>query len=299
MNRSYEVLKEIYRPYKITIKGKCEIFNTTSGNYVIKKRNADLNNLYSYLNSRSFHNFVPLVDSSRSGVNVFKYLEEVNMPLEQKALDLIKVVSNLHNKTSYYKDISSKVYKTIYDNIKGNIVYLDNYYNSLFDEFINASNYLSPAKYLFVRNFYKLRECISFCYSNLDDWYELVKEKTKQRVCLVHNNLRLDHFIKSDEEYLLSFDNYIIDSPILDIIKFYKREYRNLEFSSVLDVYFSLFTLLEDEKLLLFIVMSLPNKIELTSNEFNNTNIVSDMYNYIFKTENLLKSYKSKEEEKK
>ncbi len=74
--------------------------------------------MYSYLTSRSFIHFPPLIDESRSDVNVYEYVEGVSMPIEQKALDLIEVVANLHNKTTYYKNVTEDEFKTIYDNIK-------------------------------------------------------------------------------------------------------------------------------------------------------------------------------------
>lgn len=88
MNKSIEVLKSIYKPYRITIKGNATILETTSGTYVVKKKQNNINELYNYLNSRNFDYFPELVDYSRDEVNVFKYVDDVKMPLEQKALDL-------------------------------------------------------------------------------------------------------------------------------------------------------------------------------------------------------------------
>ena len=37
MNRSLEVLKAIYKPYRYTIKGKVTILETSSGDFIIKQ----------------------------------------------------------------------------------------------------------------------------------------------------------------------------------------------------------------------------------------------------------------------
>src|SRR5574344_2287437 len=103
---SIDVLKNIYRPYRYTIKGKTTIINTTSGDYVIKEKSKDIKELYGYLISRNFDNFPKLIDESRKDVNVYEYIEDTTMPKEQKSIDLIRLVSNLHNKTSYFKEVS-------------------------------------------------------------------------------------------------------------------------------------------------------------------------------------------------
>lgn len=118
MNKSFEILKEIYKPYKITIKGNTTILNTTSGTFAIKKRNNDIRNLYNYLLSRNFDYFPKLIDDTRDELNVYEYVESISMPNDQKANDLIKLIALLHNKTSYNKEVSSDTYKKIYEKIK-------------------------------------------------------------------------------------------------------------------------------------------------------------------------------------
>ena len=115
MNRSIDVLKEIYKPYRYTIKGSSTIIESTSGNFVIKPKTKDLKELFAYLNSRNFHNFPKLVDSSRSDTYVFEYLNDISMPQEQRIQDLITLVAKLHNKTSFYKEVSEDKYKSIYE----------------------------------------------------------------------------------------------------------------------------------------------------------------------------------------
>ena len=41
MNKSIEVLKSIYKPYRYTIKGKSTILETTCGDFIIKPKNKD------------------------------------------------------------------------------------------------------------------------------------------------------------------------------------------------------------------------------------------------------------------
>ena len=292
MNKSFEILKKAYKPYRYTIQGKVLILNTMTGDYVVKEKNTDKNiqELYAYLNSRSFNNFPNLVDNSRADVNVYEYIDGIMMPNPQKALDLIEVVSKLHNKTTFYKSITEDNFKTIYDNIKSNILYLENYYNELYEK-IKQEVYMSPCSYSLIRNIYKLFSALDFVQKELDIWYEMVKKETKKRVCLIHNNLSLDHFIKKDEDYLLSWDNYRIDSPVIDLVNFYQKEYFNINFEVILTKYFEKVNLTEDEQKLFFILISLPKKIEFEEDIYQNCVNVTDLMNYLFITEELVRPY--------
>ena len=294
MTRSLEVLKDIYKPLKYTIKGKTTILETTSGNFVVKDKNNNLKELYTYLESRSFNYFPRLIDHSRKDVNVFEYLEGTEMPNEQKAEDLIILVSLLHNKTSYFKEVSEDVYKEIYENILSNINYLNEYYNNMYDIYF-LEEFMSPDKYLIMRNMYKIFASLDFCENELNLWYDLVKEENKQRVSVIHNNLETNHFIKGEKDYLISWDNAKVDSPILDLINFYKKEYFNYDFGILLKEYLNRYPLSDAELKLFFIIISLPPKIELKEDVFNNCKNIRYDLDYVFKTEELVRPYYSKE----
>ena len=111
MNRSFEILKDIYKPYRYTIKGKVMILETTSGNFVVKTKEKDLKDVYRYLQSRNFYEFPEIIDDSRDGVHVFPYIAEIQSPKEQKAQDLIQSIVSLHQKTTYYKTVSQDTYQ--------------------------------------------------------------------------------------------------------------------------------------------------------------------------------------------
>ena len=298
MNNSLDVLKQIYKPYRYTIKGNVTFLHTTSGNFVVKKKNNDIKSLYNYLKSRNFDYFPDLIDDSRNEVNVFEYIEDVSMPREQKAQDLINVVSLLHNKTTYYKVVSDDTFKSIYETVKSNIDYLGNYYENLINKIKNIE-YMSPSEYLIIRNSSKIFSCLDFCGQELNNWFELVKEEKKQRVSLVHNNLSLEHFVKNDKDYLISWDKSKIDNPVLDLIKFYQNNYFELDFETLFNAYLNKYPLTESEKKLLFVVISLPKKVEIANNEFSTCKSIRNVLDYLYKTEDLIRPYYSTNQENK
>ena len=295
MNKSIEILKSIYTPYRYTIKGKSTILETTCGDFIIKPKNKDINELYTYLTNRGFMNYPKIIDSSRDEVNVFEYVEDIKLPKEQKCDDLIEIIASLHNKTSYFKEVSEDKFKSIYEDIKSNISYLSNYYNTLYEIGFNEV-YASPSNYIFMRNYFKINAALEYANSELDNWYSLVTNETKIRVCLIHNNLELNHLLNNK---LISWDNYMIDTPVIDIVKLYKKEWKNINFSEILERYIYKFPLLDYEKKLLFILISLPPQIKKSNNEFEKCKVISEVMDYVFKTEELIRPYNTKQEEEK
>lgn len=295
MNKSIEVLKSIYKPYRYTIKGKSTILETTCGDFIIKPKNKDINELYTYLTNRGFMNYPKIIDSSRDEVNVFEYVEDIKLPKEQKYDDLIEIIASLHNKTSYFKEVSEDKFKSIYEDIKSNISYLSNYYNTLYEIGFNEV-YASPSNYIFMRNYFKINAALEYANSELDNWYSLVTNETKIRVCLIHNNLELNHLLNNK---LISWDNYMIDTPVIDIVKLYKNEWKNINFSEILERYIYKFPLLDYEKKLLFILISMPPQIKKSNNEFEKCKVISEVMDYVFKTEELIRPYNTKQEEEK
>lgn len=265
---------------------------------VIKSENLNLE-LYDYLRSRDFLSFPKLVDHDEErGKNVYEYIKDVSLNKFQQGDDLASTLASLHNKTSFTKEVNLDKYKSIYDNLIGYLNYIEDYYYQI----LRTSEYElypSPHETLFQFNYTKLREAITFCKKECDNWYKSVENKTKERVCLNHGNVRLSHIIRGDKSYLISWDNNHFDTPVADLIDFYHNEWENLEFSGILETYFSKAKLNDEEKKLFFISISTPIKIEFCDNEYENTERVRKLYDYLFKTEELIGPYytvKNKEE---
>lgn len=297
MNNALEVLKNTYKPYRFTKKKNVTIIDSTSGTFVIKeKSNKKLNEIFNYLLSRNFDYFPKLATEEREDVNIFEYIEDIPTPKEQKAIDMIDLVSLLHNKTTYYKEVTEDKYKEIYENLKNNILYVENYYNTLYDRLIDEV-YPSPSHYLLMRNIYKIFAAITYCNESLDDWYNEIKDEKKTRVALIHNNLETDHFLRNNKEYLISWEKAKIDSPILDLVNFYQKEYMNYNFEVILDRYQKNYPLKPAEQKLFLIVISIPPIIEFSGRELATTKIIREKLDYVFKTELLVKSLNTNTED--
>lgn len=270
------------------------IFTDNEGKKFVAKKNNNENiiNTYKYLNSRGF-DYLPKIAYYDNDGYIYEYEENMDMPLEQKISDLIKITALLHNKTCYYKNICIDEVKELYENLNDKINDIFSYYDNLIN-IIDSKIYSSPSEYMLSRNCSSIFSCLNFCKSELDAWYDIIKEKKKIREVFLHNNLEYDHIIRNNESILISWDNAKSDIPIYDFIKLYKNNYNKYDFNTLYKEYISRFPLLEEEKKLLFILLFIPDKIEFIDNELTNTINVSELCNYLFITDKLFMENKTK-----
>lgn len=267
--------------------------NNKGVKYVIKENNNNLLELYNYLNSRGF-GYIPKLEYVNKKIYIYKYISNANMPDEQKISDLIKMVALLHNKTVYYKEISVDEIKEKYENLLNEINTLNDYYEDIIT-MVDSKVYMSPSEYMLARNSSMIFNCLNFCKIQLEDWYKLMENKTKKRIVLLHNNLDPDHLIKSDENYIISWNNVKRDIPIYDFINLYKKYYDKYDFSSLYKEYTKVFPLNEEERKLLFIILFLPSKINFTKSEINITLEVSKLCSYLTITDKLFMENEAKD----
>lgn len=280
-----------YKAKKITLKNSAKIIENENTRLVIKKDNPNILDTYNYLLSRSFDYF-PKIIYKDNDYNVYEYIEDVNEPSEQRILDIITLTSILHSKTTFYKEVDIDNYKYLYETINKKLEYLFNYYNDIIT-LIEKNIYMSPSNYIIARNINKIFETINYCKYEVDSWYELIKDKRKIRVVNIHNNLSLDHYIKNDKPYLISWNKNKIDMPIYDLLTLYKKYYLDFDFYELFNYYESRYPLTNEERKMLFILMSIPEKLVLDSSEYKNSIKCRKFFDYIYKTEELINEYKS------
>lgn len=274
---------------KITIKKNVRIIESNSLKFVIKRRDKDLNSLFKYLTSRSFNNF-PKIIYQTDNYDIYEYLEDTELPIEQRSLDIIKLTTMLHSKTTFYKEVDEDYYKKVYEDIHDKTEYLTNYYNDI-ATIIEKEEYMSPSNYLFIRNISKVFQALNYCRYSIDKWYEIISQKKRIRIVNIHNNLSLDHYIASSNKALISWRFSKRDLPIYDILKLYKKYYTNLDFCELLRNYEIHYPLLPEEKNLFFCLISMPEKIEFTSNEYALCQKIKHFYDYLNTSEKFISDY--------
>ena len=293
MKQINDILKKYnIKPHRYTRNGKVTIVDTEMGNFVIKK-NKKNKLIFDYLKSRSFNYYPKIISEDNEEYEISEYIEELEYPNEQKMLDLINLLSLLHTKTTHFKEVDFEDYKQIYEDIKNNIEYLESYYNDLIT-LIESHVYMSPNEYLLARNISRIFFALNFCKEEIENWYSIIKDKTKQRVVVLHNNLDLTHFFKKDTSYLISWDKAKIGIPIFDLYILYKRQAIDYDFSEILKQYEQNYPLQKDERKLFFILIALPPKIEFDKSTYVITKEISRQMDLMYKTEKLISPYYSK-----
>lgn len=253
---------------KYQSKGNAIVLNTEDNKYIIKKKNPNIG-IYEYLDHRHLNIYPPIIDENNDYI-MYNYIEDNNIPEEQKMNDLINFLSIIHNKTSYYKSIDEAEYKSLYEDLSNNILYLKDYYHDIIT-LIDSKVYPNPAEYLLQRNISLIFLCLDYCADKIEIWYQNVKELTKMRVCLIHNNLSLNHFIQNDKNYLISWNKAKMDIPVFDLYKLYRRCGYRYDFDNLLMQYYHQMKLTNNELDLLYILINIPSKIEFNNSIYKST----------------------------
>lgn len=272
---------------KLTIKSGARIIDNK---IVVKdKKNKEINKTYKYLSSRAFDYFPYLIDDSDK-YEIYPYIDDIYEPREQKAMDLTHLLSLLHSKTTFYREVDIDKNKEIYEEIVNEVDYLNDYYNSLISS-IEKEVYMSPSSYLIARNTNIIFSSIYYAKDNIEKWYKMIEDNKNERVSYIHNNINLEHYVKNDKPYLISWNNSRIDNPIYDLLSFYKNHYLEFDFSDLFHYYESGYPLKDEERLLLFIYMAIPSKIEVDSSEYEMCIKINKKIEYLYKTSNLIMNY--------
>jgi len=285
--RKYEIRPINYKKYKKTLE-----IETKNGKYNIKPKVKKNKFIYDYLKSRNFNYIPKIISNETEEYEITEHIESYNIPNEQKMMDMINLVSLLHNKTTHYKETTEDDYKEIYEDIKNNIEYLYSYYNDTIN-IIDTKIYMSPSEYLLARNVSKIFNALNFANSEIDEWYKIAKNKEKKRLVVLHNNLELDHFIENEKMYLISWDKSKIGIPIFDLYNLYIKNGLKNEFTEILKKYEKNYPLYEEERKLLFILISLPQKIEISHSEYQNIKRIRETIDIIEKSEKIISPYYS------
>ena len=218
------------------------------------------------------------------GSNYYEY------ELHKKVMLTNEDIKRFEDDVKNNKEVDIDNYKYIYENISNQIEDLYVYYEELITN-IESNIYMSPSNYLIARNITIIFSMLNYAKDNLDKWYDKIKDKRKLRVVNIHNNLSLDHYLRSDKPYLVSWDNSRIDMPIYDLVNLYHNHYLDFDFSSIFKQYLSKYPLTEEETILFHTLISIPNKIEYSVSEYKTVINIRKLLDYIYKTSNLLKEY--------
>ena len=244
-------------------KGKVIIADTNIGKVVIKENN-NKDYIYNYLNSRSFNYYPEIIENDKYIIS--KYIDDVEIPKEQKMQDLIDLTTLMHSKTTHYKEVQEDEYKKIYEDLSNNYEYLYEYYIDIIS-LIDDKVFMSPSEYTLAINISYIFKNIEIGKKYIEKWEKNIDGLTKMRLAVVHNNLDLTHYITNN--YLISWDKSKIDMPVFDLYNLYNNHNEDFSFIEILKRYEDNYPLKDYERNLLFILITMPKKLEFNDTEYN------------------------------
>ena len=278
----------------IEYKKSIKIITTNNKKLVYKRKNKNKQELFNYLKNKNFNNYLEPINVTDT-YEIYKYIDDKTTK-EEKENELINIMSMLHIKTTSYQKIDKEKIEKLYNQIKDKIIYLQNYYLDLQDYF-ESKIIPSPAAQLYLVNASKFHKALRFSLNKLESWYKEKNNQTIERIVQLHNNLSLEHLLKEDKYYLISWGKEIKDYVIYDFINFYKNEYLNIELYELFEKYQNKYKYTKDEKLLFESLISIPEKILFNKSNFENVVDVRRQIDYIEKTNLfLLKNYEKNQE---
>ena len=279
----------------INYKNTTRIIEKDNQRLIRKRRKIDNKKIYEYLKLKEFNNFIPPYLTTNE-YEFFTYIDETNIPKEDKAIEIINTLSMLHIKTTTYQETNIDNIKRIYEETKQQIDDLRYYYYNLQD-IIEYKIYPSPEEQLLLFNISNFYKALNYAEHKIETWYK-EKEKSKQeRVVLIHNNITLEHALYNEKINLISWNYAKKDYPVYDFINLYKHEFRELEMISLFKIYSSKFQYTIEEKLLFESFIAIPPKVIFNKSSLINTINTRKAVDYVLKTNDFLLEY-NKEDQK-
>ena len=267
--------------------------NAIIGNVKIKKgivykkiNNPKCGYLFDYLNTMNFNN-IPSYRFVDDYVT-YDYIDDLSIKNDLKAKEIINLIALLHNKTSYTKDLDLNLINGLKDKYLNHVNYYINYFNHFYQNNI-ANNYYRPSTYLILRNYTLIKDYLNLTKDLIMKWYDNVINNNHIRLSIIHNNLSLSHFIHNQDNYLISWDHFRNDFPMVDLAIFYQKYYNQFDFSSLFTDYLKINPLTDDEMMLFKILLLLNFTYDEELTQMNRLKNDTIFILYLNKTISLIK----------
>lgn len=282
---------------KIEYKNNNQIITINNKKYLkIRKENIN-KELYEYLISKNFKHILSPIEENKN-YELYQYSQETTNDAQKEFIELINIISDLHNKTTTYQEVKEEKISEMYTSHKNNLTSLKTYYFEIQD-YLETKEFPSPEEQLLLNNISNIYKAINYSDFKINAWYEKVKQKNKIRHVQLHNNISRENLLKDKIYYLINWDKSKNDIPIYDFITLYKNEFINIDMKELFSVYQRQYKYSEDEQLLFEAILSIPPQITFKKSHLINTIEAKKHLNYIETTSEFLKDNKEYQEDNK
>lgn len=263
---------------KLTYLDKYVIVDTDDEKYLLKMKDSNKRDIFDYLKQIRYDYYMPLENDYNDYYELYPYYEDTISEKYHKAKELVYALAILHLKTTTYVDYNHDDLKEIYEKYSEKIDNLMKYYLDLQD-YLEGIDFLSPAQFLLITNISKFYSLLRVSKYKLDKWFQIKGENVRE--VLLINNVSLDNFRVGEKCYFLDYKNATKGLVVYDLVDFYKNEVLNVDFPSLFNFYNSKYQLMEDEIDLFLSLISIPEKIVFSKDNYQDTLKIRKIIKYI------------------
>lgn len=220
-----------------------KLYDSKGNAYFLKETKINALEKYRFLESQGVHNVIyPIKNRKNDYVTrtmsqafyLNNYYDDYTIVKEAKAQQLFNELNNIHDKTSYSRQLNPSTSRPKFEEITNRLDYkykmLENYVRSIEAKPLDIYSMPILANYQYFldakKELVRLQKRI----------ISTIKAKESVDYSFIHNNPKLDHLLNIDGgSFLVSIDNGKIGVESLDLAKYYvENEDLNVDYKSII-----------------------------------------------------------------
>ena len=249
-------------PIKYTLVDNNKIITYPDKTIFIKMRSSyNIEEVYKYLADHAVNNYLKPVEVTDREL-IFPYFEKTSLTDDEISKRLVLNLTIWQNKTTTYQKLNLDEVKNFYESTKKEINYLFSYYRDIVLQ-LETKVYYLPTEYLFLRNSSIINRQLKVAADLLEEWYETVKNKERERLVYCHGKCELAHFLPIDDGYFISLEQAHLGIVSDDIENLFRKNFSSIDLVTTYNLYQRKYPYTLDEKLFLFVKLAIPPKIDI------------------------------------
>lgn len=285
-------------PIKYTLVDNNKIITYPDKTIFIKMRSSyNIEEVYKYLDDHAVSNYLKPVEVTDKEL-IFPYFEKTSLTDDEISKRLVLNLTIWQNKTTTYQKLNLDEVKNFYESTKKEINYLFSYYRDIILQ-LETKVYYLPTEYLFLRNSSIINRQLRVAVDLLEEWYETVKNKERERLVYCHGKCELAHFLPIDDGYFISLEQAHLGRVSDDIENLFRKNFSSIDLVTTYNLYQRKYPYTLDEKLFLFVKLAIPPKIDIYPCNLETNKRLLDFYEQLIDFNKFILEEQEKEKKSK
>lgn len=285
-------------PIKYTLVDNNKIITYPDKTIFIKMRSSyNIEEVYKYLDDHAVNNYLKPVEVTDREL-IFPYFEKTSLTDDEISKRLVLNLTIWQNKTTTYQKLNLDEVKNFYESTKKEINYLFSYYRDILLQ-LETKVYYLPTEYLFLRNSSIINRQLRVAADLLEEWYETVKNKERERLVYCHGKCELAHFLPIDDGYFISLEQAHLGRVSDDIENLFRKNFSSIDLVTTYNLYQRKYPYTLDEKLFLFVKLAIPPKIDIYPCNLETNKRLLDFYEQLIDFNKFILEEQDKEKKSK